>query len=70
MMIGFLALAFAGGGLFGLVGMALLAYGPKTNLMRENDMLRNRLEFMEDEYEKRHVRHVRDPRPHVHKLVN
>jgi len=69
-MVGFVALAFVGGGLFGLVGMAVLAYGPKTTLMRENYTLRHRLEFMEKEYEKRHVRHVRDPRPHVHKLVN
>lgn len=69
-MIGFITLAFAGGGLFGLIGMAILAYGPKTNLMRENSMLRNRLEFMEKEYDKMHVRHVQDPRPQVHKLVN
>ena len=69
-MVGFVALAFVGGGLFGLVGMAVLAYGPKTNLMRENHTLRHRLEFMEKEYEKKHYRPVRDPRPHVHKLVN
>ncbi|NQT24659.1 hypothetical protein HQ585_04830 [candidate division KSB1 bacterium] len=70
-MIGYLILAFLTGGLFGMMGMAALAYGSKSNLMRELYLLKKRLNFIEDEApQKRTYKAVKDPRPQVQSLIN
>jgi len=70
-MFGYLVLAFMTGGLLGMMGMAALAYGSKSNLMRELDLLRKRMNFIEDEApKKRTYKPVKDPRPQVHSLIN
>ena len=62
--------AFVAGGCCGIVGMACMAYGHKTNLMRENKIMRDRLHFLEAEGAPKRFKPVRDPRPRVHTLVN
>ncbi|MBN1782902.1 hypothetical protein JW948_17345 [bacterium] len=69
-MLGWCAIAFLVGGLCGMMGMAVLAYGSKTNLMRENGVLRRRLNFLEHEDPRRRFTKVKDPRPEVHNLVS
>jgi len=69
-MMGYLALAFLAGGIFGMAGTAILASGPKTRLFSENSVLCKRLEFLEQEVQKRKYWPVKDPRPSVHTLVN
>lgn len=70
-MVGYLILAFFTGGLLGMMGMAALAYGSKTNLMRELSFLRKRLTFLENEKpKKRTYKAVKDPRPQVQSLIN
>lgn len=69
-MIGYLILAFLVGGLFGMMGMAALASGPKRELLRNNRILMNRIDFLEKESQKKHYQPVKDPRPRVHALVN
>ena len=68
-MIAYIILTFITGGVFGMIGMALLAFGPKTNLLQENRVLKERLKFLEKK-DQRKYKPVRDPRPHVHTLVN
>ncbi len=68
--ISLIVTAFITGGFFGLVGMACMAYGHKTHLIRENKVMRERLEFLEMEMEKKRYTMVPDPKPHVHALVN
>ena len=62
-------LAFIGGGVFGMVGMAVLACYAKKELMLCNRILNHRVAFLEEETEKIR-RPVKDPRPRVHALVN
>lgn len=62
-------LAFIGGGIFGMIGMAVLACYAKKELMLCNRILNHRVEFLEEETEKMR-RPVKDPRPQVHTLVN
>ena len=70
-MFGYLVCAFLLGGLFGMMGMAVLAYGSKSNLMRELYLLRKRLTFLENETpKKRNYKPVKDPRPQVQSLIN
>ena len=69
-MFGWCAIAFLAGGFCGMMGMAFLAYGSKTMLMRENGVLRRRLNFLEKEDPRRRHKPVKDPRPEVHKLIN
>lgn len=68
-MIAYIILTFITGGIFGMIGMALLAFGPKTNLLQENRILKERLKFLEKQDQKQY-QPVKDPRPHVHTLVN
>ncbi|MBN1894468.1 hypothetical protein JW906_08230 [bacterium] len=64
-------LAFLAGGLFGMMGMAVLAYGSKTSLLRENSVMRQRLQFLEsDKRESKQYQNVKDPKPQVHSLIN
>lgn len=69
-MIGYLILAFLVGGLFGMIGMALVASGPKSNLLYENRVLSERLAFLEKEKEGKRYKPVKDPRTKTHTLVN
>ena len=69
-MIGYILIAFVIGGLCGMMGMAVLACGSKVGLMREHSVLSKRLDFLEREGEKKRYQPVKDPRPHVHNLVN
>jgi len=69
-MVVYVVLAFLVGGAFGMLGMAVLASGPKANLLREMHILRKRLEFLEKEDQKKHYQPVKDPRSRVHTLVN
>ena len=68
-MIGYIIFAFLCGGLFGMVGMAIFAYGPRMTLIQENHILRERVEFLEKETQKKY-KPVKDPRVKVHTLVN
>jgi hypothetical protein len=68
-MIGYIIFAFLLGGLFGMVGMAIFAYGPRMTLIQENYILKERVEFLEKETEKKYQT-VKDPRMKVHNLVN
>ncbi len=69
-MIGFVLLAFLIGGILGMMGMAVLTYGSKMNMFRENNVLTKRLDFLEHEGAKKRFEPVKDPRPKVHELVN
>jgi hypothetical protein len=69
-MVVYMAIAFLAGGLFGMLGMAVLAYGSKIQLARENKIFKERLEFLEKETPRRHYQPVEDPRTRVHALVN
>lgn len=69
-MLGYVLIAFLGGGLLGMMGMAVLAYGSKMDLHQENSALYRRLDFLEKENGKKRFKSVKDPRPHVHSLVN
>ena len=69
-MVAYCLLAFFGGGLFGMMGMAMLAYGSKVNLIQELRALRKRLDFLENEDPRKKYRRVEDPRPHVHKMAH
>lgn len=62
-------LAFIGGGIFGMVGMAVIACYAKKELMLCNRILNSRVEYLEEETDKMR-RPVKDPRPKVHALVN
>jgi hypothetical protein len=68
--MGFVLLAFLAGGLLGMIGMAALAYGSKTKLLRELSLLCRRLDFLEKEGQKKRYKPVEDPRPRVHNMVN
>lgn len=61
--------AFLGGGLFGMIGMATLACYAKKDLMLCNRILRNRMEWLQEENQKSY-QPVKDPRPQVHALAN
>ena len=69
-MFAYLTLAFAVGGFIGMMGMALLACGPKKTLLRDNRILQNRIAFLERQSKEKRFRVVRDTRPKVHSLVN
>jgi hypothetical protein len=69
-MIGYCTIAFIVGGIFGMMGMAMLAYGSKVNLIQEIKVLRKRLNFLENEDPRQKYQSVKDPRPDVHKMVN
>jgi|GEM_PF-826840 hypothetical protein len=70
-MFGMIILAFLAGGLFGMMGMAVLAYGSKTSLLRENGVMRQRLQFLEsDKRDHKQYQDVKDPKPQVHTLIN
>lgn len=69
-MLGYVLIAFLAGGLLGMMGMAVLAYGSKMDLHQENSALSRRLDFLEKENGKKRFKPVKDPRPHVHSLVN
>jgi hypothetical protein len=69
-MLGVMILSFLAGGLFGMMGMAVLAFGSKSNLMHENQVMRQRLNFLEHEDPKKRYTPVQSPKPHVHQLVN
>ena len=68
-MMGYI-LAFMAGGLFGMLGISILAYGPRITLMNQNRILRQRLNFLDSEDQRKSYRPVKDPRPSVHKLTN
>jgi hypothetical protein len=65
-----MAVSFVAGGLFGMLGMAVLAYGSKMQLVKENKIFKARLDFLEKEAPKRQYQPVEDPRTRVHALVN
>ena len=69
-MIAYAAIAFVAGGMFGIVGMSVLSYGPKMHLFRENFLLRRRLHFLEKEGEQKRQTMVKDPRVEVHTMVH
>ena len=66
----YMAISFMAGGLFGMLGMAVLAYGSKMQLVRENKIFKARLDFLEKETPKRRYRPVEDPRTRVHALMS
>ncbi len=66
----YMLLSFLAGGMVGILGMALCAYGSKLRLMRENQIYKERLQFLEKESSKKHYQPVEDPRARVHALVN
>jgi len=68
-MMGYI-IAFLAGGLFGMLGVSILAYGPRMTLQQQNKILRERLDFLEEEDQRKQFRPVKDPRPKVHELVN
>lgn len=68
-MIGLVIGTFVVGGFFGMLGMAILSCGPKTELMRENKALKNQLTVMVKSPEKS-FKAVKDPRLHVYHMVN
>ncbi len=65
----YLVLAFLAGGFCGMLGMSILAYGSKVNLIRENRIYRERLQFLENQKQNKY-QPVEDPRVRVHALVN
>lgn len=69
-MYGYLILAFLGGGFVGMLGMAIIASGPKSELLRDLRIMKSRVDFLERESEKIRYQPVKDPRPRVHALVN
>jgi hypothetical protein len=69
-MMAFITISFVAGGLFGMIGMAVLAYGSKMDLVRENKLFKARLDFLEKETPKRQYQPVEDPRTRVHALVS
>jgi hypothetical protein len=69
-MMVYMTISFMAGGLFGMLGMAVLAYGSKMQLVRENKIFKARLDFLEKETPKRHFQPVEDPRTRVHALVS
>ena len=69
-MFGYLLLAFIAGGLFGMVGMAILGSGSKMKLHIDNGVLGQRLAFLEKEGEKTRHKPVKDPSPRIHSLVH
>ena len=69
-MIATLSITFLVGGLFGMIGMGIMAYGSKMNLIQENRILHKRLEFLEKTGGLTRYQPVKDPRPNVHSLVN
>ncbi len=69
-MIGYLAGAFLLGGFFGMLGMAIVASGPKNTLLRDLRILTNRIVFLEREDPRKRYQPVKDPRQKVHALVN
>lgn len=69
-MIGYIIISFLVGGMFGMVGMAMLACGSKMKLHQDNCILSRRLEFLEKEGEKKRYKPVKDPRPRVQSLVH
>jgi len=66
----YMAISFMAGGLFGMLGMAVLAYGSKMQLVRENKIFKARLDFLEKETPKRRYQPVEDPRTRVHALMS
>jgi len=66
----YMAISFMAGGLFGMLGMAVLAYGSKMQLVRENKIFKARLDFLEKETPKRHFQPVEDPRTRVHAMMS
>ena len=68
--MGFILVAFLAGGFLGMAGMAAIAYGSKTNLMRAHAILCKRLDFLEKEGANKRFEPVKVPRPQVHNLVN
>jgi hypothetical protein len=68
-MVLYLLFAFLAGGFCGMVGMSVLAYGSKANLIRDNRIYRERLQFLENEKPNKY-QPVEDPRVRVHALVN
>ncbi len=68
-MVAYLMLAFLVGGVCGIAGMAVMASNPKRDLMNENLLLSKRLNFLEKEAVGKRYEPVKDPRPHVHSLV-
>jgi hypothetical protein len=66
----YMAISFMAGGLFGMLGMAVLAYGSKMQLVRENKIFKARLDFLEKETPKRKYQPVEDPRTRVHALMS
>ena len=62
--------AFLAGGFFGMLGMSLLACGPKVKLLRENNMLRQRINTDEKSTKRKKYQPVKDPRLQVYNLVN
>ena len=69
-MVGACIISFLAGGFCGMLSVALLSYGSKTNMMRENGILKQRLEFLENVDPRRKYTKVKNPRTEVHKLVN
>jgi hypothetical protein len=69
-MMVYMAISFITGGLFGMLGMAVLAYGSKMQLVKENKIFKARLDFLEKETPKRHYQPVEDPRVRVHALMS
>ena len=69
-MVGYLIVSFFIGGMFGMVGMSMLACGSKMKLRQDNCIMNRRLEFLEKEGEKKRYKPVKDPRPRVHSLVH
>lgn len=69
-MIGYMVIAFVAGGFFGMLGMSVIACGPKVKLMRENNVLRQRIVTETSKKKSKKYQPVKDPRLEVFNLVN
>lgn len=69
-MVAYIVVAFLAGGFFGMLGMSLLSCGPKVKLLRENNMLRQRIKTEEVKTRRKKYQPVKDPRLQVYNLVN
>ncbi len=69
-MAAYIIVSFLAGGFFGMLGMSLLSCGPKVKLLRENNMLRQRVHTEEAKPKRKKYQPVKDPRLQVYNLVN
>jgi hypothetical protein len=65
-----IVIAFFAGGLVGIVGMSIFAYGARMTLEKDHKAAIKRLQFLEHESASKRFKPVKDPRKAVERLVN